>query len=58
MVFPKVNCTGEHAQGGRRVRGCGGIVPSAGKSNNARYCGVGGRNGGVSVAVGETFECG
>ena len=51
MVFPKVNCLGDHAEGGRHVQGCGGIVPYASTSNNAGDCGVGRRHGGSSVTV-------
>ena len=56
VVFPEVNCTGYHAEGGRQVRGCGGIVPFAGKSYDAKDLRVGGRNGGASVTVDEAFE--
>ena len=49
MVFPKVNCPGDCSEGGQHVQGCGGIFPSAGTSNDAGDCRVGGRNGEASV---------
>ena len=58
MVFPEVNCPGDHAEVGRWVRDRGGIVPSAGTSNNAGYREVGGRHSGVSVVVGGDFKHG
>ena len=58
MVFPEVNCPGYHAEGGRHVRGLGGIVSSQGMSNNNEDCGVGGRHGGASVTVDGLFESG
>ena len=58
MVFPKVNCPRDHAEGGRRVRGHSGIVPSTGTSDDARYCRLGGRYGGASVTVGGAFKRG
>ena len=55
MVFPKVNCLGDHAEGGRHVQGCGGIVPYASTSNAAGDRGVGRRHGGSSVTVDRFF---
>ena len=55
VILPEVNCTGYHAEGKLRFRGCDGIVPSAGTSNNARYFGVGGRHGGASVTMDGAF---
>ena len=51
MVFPKVNCLGNHAEGGLHVQGCGGIFPYASTSNDAIDFGVGRRHGGSSVTV-------
>ena len=58
MIFPEVNCPGDHTEGERRVRGRAGIVTSAGTSNNSGDCGVGGRHGGVSATVGGEFKRG
>ena len=56
MLFPEVNCPGDHAEGGRRVRGCGGIVLSGGTSNDAGYSRVGGRHGRYSVTMDGAFQ--
>ena len=56
MVFPEVNFPGYHTEGRKRVRGRGGNVLSTGTSDCAGYCGVGGRHGGVSVAVGGVLK--
>ena len=58
MVFTKVKCPGDHAEGGRHVQGCGGIVPSAGMRNGAGDCRVGGILGGASVTIYGSFENG
>ena len=58
MVFPEVNCPGDHAEGVRQVRGSVGIVLSAGIINNTGKHGMGGRHGDVSVVVGGVFEPG
>ena len=58
MVFTKVKCPGDHAEGGRHVQGCGVIVLYAGMSNGAGDCGVGGRIGGASVTIYGSFENG
>ena len=55
MVFPKVKCLGDHAEGGRHVQGCGGIVPYASTSIDAGDRGVGRRHGGSSVTVDSFF---
>ena len=58
MVFPKVNCPGRCAEGGQRIRGRGGIVLSAGTSNDAGYRAVCGIHSGVIVVVGGDFDFG
>ena len=56
MVFTEVTCPGDHAEGGQQVRGCVGIVSSAGTSDNTRDHRVGGRHGGASVTVNGAFK--
>ena len=55
VVFPKVNCQGDHAEGGRRFQGCGGIVPSTGMINDDGDCRVGRRHSGASVTMDGAF---
>ena len=56
MVITEVNCPGDHNERGRRVRGCGVIVLSAGTGNNAGDRRVGGRHSGVSITVDGAFK--
>ena len=56
MVFPKVNCPGDHDEGGQQVRGYVEIVLSAGTSEDTVDCGVGGRHGGASVTMDGAFK--
>ena len=51
MVFTKMNCPWDHAEGGQRIQGCGVIVTSAGTSNNAVYCILVERHVGESITV-------
>ena len=56
MVFTKVNCLGDRAEGGGLFRGCGVIMLSADTSDNDRDRRVGDRHGGTSVTVDGSFE--
>ena len=58
MVFPKVNCPGNHAEGGLQVQGCGGIVMSAGMNNDAGNHRVSGGHDGASLTVDREFDSG
>ena len=58
MVFPKVKCPGDHAEGERHVQGCSVIVPSAGTINVAVDFRMDGRHGGESVTVDGLFQIG
>ena len=51
VVFPKVNCSGDHYVGVLQVQGYSVIEPPAGTSDNAGYQRVGARHGGESVTV-------
>ena len=53
MVFTEVKFPRDHAEG-RRERG--GIIPSSGINDDARYRRVVGRHDGVSVVVGGVFK--
>ena len=56
VVFSEVNCPKDHAEGGQLVQGCGGIIPSAGTSDNTGDRRVCRRHGAANVTVDGAFE--
>ena len=58
MVFNKVKCPGDHAEGGQPVRGRSGIVPSKSMGDNDGDHGLCGRHGVTSVTIVGLLKCG